>query len=93
MADIARVYYVLAESQASAILLGEAIHRGLVPPMAKDRAELTRLRLLHPLPMIGRYNPYAVFTGLAKTVTSRLDSGDWATEIARAFEAHRHTQR
>ncbi len=84
-AKIARVYYVLARSESNARDLATAIARGIIPAMAQNRAELLALRDLHPLPMLGSVLPFAVFTGLANGATSRLDSGDWATEVCNAI--------
>lgn len=87
MAERIDVHYVLANSEDQARRLARAIYEGRIPPMAKNRAELVALRLLHPVAMIGSVVPFAVFTGLEREATSRLISGDWDREVRAMFEA------
>lgn len=91
MAEIATVHYVLASSEDHARRLARAVHSGAIPPMARNRQELTDLRLLHPVAMIGSIIPFAVFTGLEKALPSRLVSGDWAAEVRSMFEQQERT--
>lgn len=85
MAIIVACHYVLADCESAAVRVAQAIHAGLLPPIAKDAAELTALRFLHPLPAIGRYLPYAVFLGVAEPRAKSLQIGDWAAQIAKHF--------
>lgn len=90
--SIVRVDYVLATGEEHARRLARAIECGMIPPMAATIAELVALRFLHPVPMIGSLIPFAVYTGLQSSASKRLDSGDWATEIARAFQERSHVR-
>lgn len=86
----ARAIYVLAAGADHARDLAKRIDRGHMRPFASNLAELLALRDLHPVPMLGRLIPFAVYMGLANEPSKRLDSGDWATEVSRALQERTH---